>query len=419
MSPADLQVRTADGRVGRVPSNKLEESGAGQVELRRSLSRSVSRRTLSTRGGHRPPPVPAVPALSEGRAGKPQRQPPGRGTGTRAPPAGLTKMEQIKWKQEHQPVQPRAGVQPRARTPPRQPRAAPQPPAGLTKMEEIKWKREQHLKQQQARAGYGGDPGQSAAPADVHLEAATQEEPAPSCLSHAGTVVGIELQRVAYSVWSKYLTAFSAGATVVLSATILVCENQEEAYISGEVTLEEALAGDLTSFHVMGALASLGVAVLLLLNERFWKLVPGRKEQKDGTLWIRMVLLIALLVLQVLTSPIWLGWGITMLPICITLAGMRHGERDQPWPVQRGATKLEREDIEERKRLRKLAREAGAASLCAEQIYRMKEEDTLGRHVILAVYILLNVYYFGEAYFRWVGIVDSQGTCPTLTSFIV
>eukprot|EP01044_Picomonas_judraskeda_P008148 COSAG03_NODE_914_length_5353_cov_33.767606_2_plen_156_part_00 len=100
---------------------------------------------------------------------------------------------------------------------------------------------------------------------------------------------------------------------------------------------------------------------------------------------------------------------------------MRHGERDQPWPVQRGATKLEREDLEERKELRRLARQAGAASLCAEQIYRMKEEDTLGRHVILTVYILLNVYKFTEAYFRWVDIVDSQGTCcqVTLTSLSV
>ena len=55
-------------------------------------------------------------------------------------------------------------------------------------------------------------------------------------------------------------------------------------------------------------------------------------------------------------------------------------------------------------------REAGAASLCAEQIYRIREEDSLGRHIILTVYILLNFYMFLEAYFRWVGIVDDQGT---------
>ena len=61
----------------------------------------------------------------------------------------------------------------------------------------------------------GGDPAPVAAPADVHLEAPTPpavEEPTPSCLAHAGNAVGIELQRVAYSVWSKYLTAFCAGA---------------------------------------------------------------------------------------------------------------------------------------------------------------------------------------------------------------
>ena len=88
------------------------------------------------------------------------------------------------------------------------------PPAGLSTMEQIKWKREQHLKLQ-ARAGYGGDPAPVAAPADVRLEAPTPpavEEPTPSCLAHAGNAVGIELQRVAYSVWSKYLTAFCAGA---------------------------------------------------------------------------------------------------------------------------------------------------------------------------------------------------------------
>lgn len=368
------EVRTADGRVGRVPSNKLEEQSAPQEELRLSLSRSFSRRTLSAR--HRPatPPVPTVPALPavpplpEGHPGSPQ-------------PAGRD--------------------------------ARMQPPAGLTKMEQIKWKREQHLRLQQARAGYGGDPAQSAAPADVRLEAGAPEEPAPSCLAQVGDVVGIELQRVAYSVWSKYLTAFSAGVVVLLAAMLLLCEAEEEHHISGDVARTEEREGTLTSFHQMGALASLGVALLLLLNERFWKLVPGRGEQKDGTLWIRMVLLVVLLVLQVVSSPILLGSAVVLLPICITLAGMRHGERDQPWPVQRGATKLEREDLKERKEQRQRAREAGVCAFCAEQIYRLKEEDTLGRYVILAVYIMLNVYKFAEAYFRWVEIVDSQGTCST------
>eukprot|EP01043_Picozoa_sp_COSAG02_P073096 COSAG02_NODE_14064_length_1314_cov_1.790123_1_plen_120_part_10 len=60
-----------------------------------ALSRSISRRTLSTRGQRRTPPsvppvpeVPAVPALSEGRAGRPQPAPRGP---VMQPPAGLTK----------------------------------------------------------------------------------------------------------------------------------------------------------------------------------------------------------------------------------------------------------------------------------------------------------------------------------------
>lgn len=381
------------GRVGRVPSNKLDEQGAPQEQLRRSLSRSLSRRTLSTRPLSRRADQPSPPALPEGRAGSPRSE---------EPPAGLTKMEQIKWKREQHLRQPPA-----------------LPPPGLTKMQQIKWKEEQHRRTQRASAGYGGDPAPSAAPADVHLDAEPASEPVPSWCSHVGAKVGIELQRVAYSVWSKYLTAFCAGLVALLSAMLLVCDIEEEANISSMVAQTDGLEGTLTSVNVTGALVSLVVAVLLVLNERFWKLLPPRKEQKEGTLWVRMGLLVVLLVLQLVSSPILLGFAVVLLPICITAAGMRLGERDQPWPVQRGATKLEREDLEERKELRRLAREAGAASLCAEQIYRIREEDSLGRHVILTFYILCNVYKFLEAYSRWVGIVDDQGTDSVRTMHVI
>jgi NADH:ubiquinone oxidoreductase subunit 6 (subunit J) len=368
-------IRKADGRVGRVPSNKLDERGAGQEQLRHSLSRSLSRRSITTparRPGHGGRTPPALPALPEGRAGSPRRA----GDGA----------------------------------------SFPQPPVGLTKMEQIKWKKEQHLKLQQAGAGYGGDPVPvpAVAPGDVQLQeqaaaAAAATAAAPSCLSHVGNVVGIELQRVAYSVWSKYLTAFTVLVVLLLSGMVLLMEAEEERHISSEVTRMDELDGTITSFHQLGALVSLVVALLLLLNERFWKLLPGRKDQKDGTLWVRLVLLVVLLVVQLVASPILLGFAVLLLPTCITIAGMRDGERDQPWPVQRGATKLERDDLAERQELRRLAREAGAASLCAEQVYRLKEEDKLGRYIILVVYVTLNVYMFFEAYARWVGIVESQG----------
>ena len=102
-----------------------------------------------------------------------------------------------------------------------------------------------------------------------------------------------------------------------------------------------------------------------------------------------------------------------LLPLVLTLTAMRQGEKDQPWPVARGATYLERDDLEEREEQAAAAREQGAASSCAERIYRLREEDKLGRYVILVVYFGLNIYLFFEAYFRWVLIVDNQGDCTS------
>ena len=260
------EVRKADGAEGRVPENKLvEHLKPGQKNLSRSLSRSLSRRSVTVPSSRRVPVAGrggggvgrgggggrAPPALPEGRAGSPRRD--------LEPPAGLTMMQRIKWKEEH--AKP-TGAAPAAAA---------------------------------ARAGYGGD---AALAGDVHLEPAA--EPPPSCLSQAGNIVDMELQRVAYSVWSKYLTAFAALFLLLMSICVVVMEIEEERYMRN--TIRSSSEGELTSFHQLGALLSGAAALLLFVNERFWGVFPWRKEEKEGTLWVRVILLALTLVLRKYTS---------------------------------------------------------------------------------------------------------------------
>ena len=101
--------------------------------------------------------------------------PPGPGPAPPLPPPGLTKMEEIKWKREHLPrAAPAPAPAPLHWAPPpgdAPPAPAPAPaaplpegmpedmPAGLTKMEQMKWKREHKPKQAPAPA-----PAPTAAP---------------------------------------------------------------------------------------------------------------------------------------------------------------------------------------------------------------------------------------------------------------
>ena len=86
------------------------------------------------------------------------------------------------------------------------------------------------------------------------------------------------------------ITAFASLFLLMLSVCVLVMEIEEESYMRN--TIRSSSEGELTSFHQLGALLSGVAALLLFLNERFWGLIPGRKEEKEGTLWVRVILLV-------------------------------------------------------------------------------------------------------------------------------
>ena len=245
------------------------------------------------------------------------------------------------------------------------------------------------------RAGYGGDappegepPPDGAAPEDVQLEPA---EEVPSCLSQAANVAGMELQRVAYSVWSKQMTFFVGVFMVMHSVTILVMEKAEEDHLNQ--AHHNTFQGEVTSYHQIGALASLLVSVIVCVNERFWEAIPCRKGEKEGTLVVRVLLLLILLVLQLVATPVWLGFCAVLLALLLTVCAMRHGESDRPWETARAAAKLERE---EREALGEIYQREGAREVLKEELYRVMEEDKLGRYVVLALYYIINCYLYAS-----------------------
>ena len=151
--------------------------------------------------------------------------------------------------------------------------------------------------------------------------------------------------------------------------------------------------GEVTSYHQIGALASLLVSVIVCVNERFWEAIPCRKGEKEGTLVVRVLLLLILLVLQLVATPVWLGSCAVLLALLLTVCAMRHGESDRPWETARAAAKLERE---EREALGEIYQREGAREVLKEELYRVMEEDKLGRYVVLALYYIINCYLYAS-----------------------
>lgn len=254
----------------------------------------------------------------------------------------------------------------------------------------------------------GHPPAAVDAPSAVQEYLSTARASAAICCT--GAKAQLVMERIRYSMWSKFATAGAAVIMMLQGVMVCLMERAEEAGLAEDKYARfrgsEAAKGDITAVDVIGAIITAAFGLGLYLFER---------NKEGGSLIVRFVILLVLIATEVMIyvmvdgHPVCLAGVALCLAAVLTGAGMYNGETDSKWPLPRKGYEAWNGDTPKAGGCAYLRASLGTpAAWCREFFYQLKEEDRLGRTFFVVLYIAISVGLFLEALKRWDESVEAM-----------